>query len=82
MQGVQFVLDWMRKPRVTTTIPEDVYQFLAEWAERDQRPLSNLVSFVLTTAVRKMREEQEQKNGSPSLQQKTSPSPSKAGKGD
>lgn len=82
MQVALSVLDLMRRPKITATVPEDVYEFLAEWAEREQRSLANVAAYVLTTAVRKIREEQEQKNGSPSLQQKTSPSPSKAGKGD
>lgn len=47
----------MRKPKITATIPEDVYQFLSEWADRDQRSLANVVAFVLTTSVRKMRDE-------------------------
>ena len=82
VQGVHFDLDLMARPRVSATLPEDIYEFLAEWAEREQRPLSNLVSFVVTTAVRKMRDEQEQKNGSPPAQQKQqTPSPSKS-KGD
>jgi len=66
----------MRKPKITATIPEDVYQFLSEWADRDQRSLANVVAFVLTTAVRKMRDEQ-QANGATSPQQETqTPSPS------
>jgi hypothetical protein len=64
------------RPRVTATLPQDVYEFLAEWAEREQRPLSNLVSYVLTTATRKIRDEQQQKNGSASPQtQSVSPLP-------
>lgn len=65
----------MRKPKITATIPEDVYQFLSEWADRDQRSLANVVAFVLTTTVRKMRDEQ--KNGATSPQEQTeTPSPS------
>jgi hypothetical protein len=76
------VLDLMRRPKITATIPEDVYEFLAEWAERDQRSLANVVAYVLTTAVRRMRDEQERENGSPSAQQQQqTPSPSKS-KGD
>lgn len=47
----------MRKSKVTAVIPDDVYQFLVEWAEREQRSLSNVAAFVLVTAVRKMRDE-------------------------
>ncbi len=72
------ILDLMRKPKITATVPEDVYQFLSEWADRDQRSLANVVAFVLTTAVRKMRDDQ-QTNGATSPQQEIkTPSPSKS----
>ncbi len=51
----------MARPRVAASVPEDVYEFLAEWAEREQRPLSNLVAYVLTTAVRQMMQQSEQR---------------------
>ena len=72
------ILDLMRKPKITATIPEDVYQFLSEWADRDQRSLANVVAFVLTTTVRKMRDDQ-QSNGATSPQQEIeTPSPGKS----
>lgn len=61
-------LDLMRRPKVSATIPEDVYEFLSEWAEREQRPMSNLVAYVLTTAVRDIKERQnEQQDGTKKL---------------
>lgn len=75
MQIALCILDLMRKPKVSAAIPDDVYEFLKEWADRDQRSMSSLVAFVLTTAVRDMKSKQEKE------QQKDSPSPSK-GKGD
>lgn len=70
-------LDLMRKPKITATIPEDVYQFLSEWADRDQRSLANVVAFVLTTTVRKMRDE-----GATSPQKETeTPLPNKSKRG-
>ena len=75
MQVALSILDLMRKPKITATVPEDVYEFLSEWAERDQRSLANVVAFVLTTTVRKMRDEQQQKNGSASPQATVSPLP-------
>jgi hypothetical protein len=61
----------MRKPKLTAVVPDDVYEFLKEWADRDQRSLSSLVAFVLTTTVRDMKSKQENE------QQKDSPSPGK-----
>lgn len=63
MQETQTDLDLMPRPRITATVPEEVYQFLVEWADREQRPLANLVSYVLTNAVKEIQEKQ-QKNGS------------------
>jgi hypothetical protein len=57
----------MARPRVAASVPEDVYEFLAEWAEREQRPLSNLVAYVLTTAVRQMMQQSEQQDESKTL---------------
>lgn len=65
------ILDLMRKPKVTAVVPDDVYEFLSEWAERDHRSMSNLVAFVLTTYVRDMKSKQEKE------QQKDTPSPNK-----
>lgn len=42
----------MAKSRVTATLPDDVYAFLAEWAEREGRPISNLAAYILISAVR------------------------------
>jgi hypothetical protein len=52
-------------------VSEDVYNFLSEWADKEERPLANLAAYLLSKAAR----EQQQ------AQQKESPLPSKS-KGD
>ena len=64
----------MARPRITVTVSEDVYEFLSEWAEREERPLANLAAFLLSKAAREYKEHE-------SNNQKTAPLPSK-GKGD
>jgi len=59
----------MARPRITVTVSEEVYEFLSEWAEREERPLANLAAYLLSQAARE-RQEQEK-----------SPTPAVIGKG-
>ena len=52
----------MGRPRITVTVSEDVFSYLSEWAEREERPLANLTAYLLSQAVR----EHQQQNDSPS----------------
>ena len=52
----------MARPRITVTVSEDVFQYLSEWAEREERPLANLAAYLLSQAAR----ERQQQNESPS----------------
>ncbi|MEO1764765.1 MAG: hypothetical protein AAFR83_23065 [Cyanobacteria bacterium J06629_18] len=53
----------MGRPRITVTVSEDVFSYLSEWAEREERPLANLTAYLLSQAVR---EHQQQNDSSPS----------------
>ncbi|MCC5621019.1 hypothetical protein [Nostoc sp. CHAB 5715] len=53
----------MARPRITITVSEDVFQYLSEWAEREERPLANLAAYLLSQAAR----ERQQLDKSPSL---------------
>ena len=53
----------MARPRITITVLEDVFQYLSEWAEREERPLANLAAYLLSQAAR----ERQQIDKSPSL---------------
>ena len=64
----------MARPRITVTVSEEVYEFLCEWAKREERPLANLAAYLLSQAGRE-RQEQEQPS-----EQKT-PEPSTRAKG-
>jgi hypothetical protein len=57
----------MARPRITVTVSDDVYQYLSEWAEREERPLANLAAYLLSQAARERQ------------QQEKSPSPKKEG---
>lgn len=52
----------MARPRITITVSEDVYTYLSEWAEREERPLANLAAYLLSQAAR---EHQQNKTSSP-----------------
>jgi ABC-type Zn uptake system ZnuABC Zn-binding protein ZnuA len=54
----------MGRPRITITVSEDVYGYLSEWAEREERPLANLAAYLLSQAAR----ERQQQDKSPSPQ--------------
>ncbi|MBE9116673.1 hypothetical protein IQ249_12250 [Lusitaniella coriacea LEGE 07157] len=51
----------MAKPRITVTVSEEVYAFLSNWAEREQRPIANLAAYLLNTAVKEHQEKQNKK---------------------
>ncbi|MDY6785192.1 MAG: hypothetical protein SW833_22045 [Cyanobacteriota bacterium] len=40
------------KPRVTVSLPQDVYDYLLKRADKEIRPISNLVEFLVVTTVR------------------------------
>jgi hypothetical protein len=52
----------MARPRITITVSEDVYQYLSEWAEREERPLANLAAYLLSQAARERQEAEQQQN--------------------
>ena len=54
--------EWMARPRITVTVSEEVYTFLSEWADKEERPLANLAAYLLSKAVR---ENQEKTNNHP-----------------
>lgn len=49
----------MARPRITVTVSEEVYQYLSEWADREERPLANLAAYLLGQAVRESQQQQE-----------------------
>lgn len=53
----------MARPRITVTVSEEVFQFLSEWAEKEERPLANLAAYLLSKAAK---EHQPQNNTSTS----------------
>jgi hypothetical protein len=52
----------MARPRITITVSEDVYQYLSEWAEREERPLANLAAYLLSQAARERQEAEQKQN--------------------
>lgn len=47
-----------RKPRIAVVVDEDLLEYLQQWAESEERSVSNLVLFLLKQAV----EQREAKN--------------------
>ncbi len=70
----------MARPRITITVSEEVYEFLSEWAEREERPLANLAAYLLSQAARQ-RQEQEQQKEPPTSGTSGSKGRGKGGKG-
>jgi len=62
MPEVDVVSDLMAKPRVTVTLSEEVYKILSEWADKEERPLANLVTYIVSKAAK----EYQQQNFTPS----------------
>ncbi len=59
MPEVDVVIHLMVKPRVTITLSEEVHQILAEWAEREERPLANLVTYIVSKAAKEYQQQKE-----------------------
>lgn len=55
----------MARPRITVTVSEEVYEFLSNWAEREERPLANLAAYLLSQAARERQEQDQQPPTSP-----------------
>lgn len=49
----------MGRPRITLTVSEDVYKYLSDWAEREERPLANLAAYLLSQAAREHQQQNE-----------------------
>jgi hypothetical protein len=47
------------RPRVTISIPEDIYEYLVKRAETEIRPVSNLVEYFVVTTVKNQPDWQE-----------------------
>ncbi|MBW4599839.1 MAG: hypothetical protein KME29_09535 [Calothrix sp. FI2-JRJ7] len=52
----------MARPRITLTVSEDVYQYLSDWAEREERPLANLAAYLLSQAVKERQQVDKKQN--------------------
>jgi hypothetical protein len=59
MPEVDVVIDLMAKPRVTITLSEEVHQILAEWADQEERPLANLVVYIVSKAAKEYQQQKE-----------------------
>ncbi len=40
------------RPRVTVSLPQDIYDYLLKRAEQEIRPVSNLVEYLVVTTVK------------------------------
>lgn len=54
--------DLMAKPRITITVSEEVYQVLVNWAEKEERPLANLVAYIVSKTAKEHQEQQSQES--------------------
>lgn len=54
--------DLMAKPRITITVSEEVYQVLVNWAEKEERPLANLVAYIVSKNAKEHQEQQSQES--------------------
>ena len=52
----------MAKPRITITVSEEVYQVLVNWAEKEERPLANLVAYIVSKTAKEHQEQQSQES--------------------
>ena len=59
MPEVDVVSDLMAKPRVTVTLSEEVHKILSEWADKEERPLANLVAYVVSKAAKEYQQQNE-----------------------
>lgn len=63
MLDIAKLSELMARPRITVTVSEEVYDFLSDLADREQRPLANLAAYLLTNAAKQ--HQQEKENPSP-----------------
>ncbi len=68
MLDIAKLSELMARPRITVTVSEEVYDFLSELADREQRPLANLAAYLLTSAAKQYKQDKE--NPSPGGQEK------------
>ncbi|MFB2834480.1 ribbon-helix-helix domain-containing protein [Floridanema evergladense] len=54
--------DLMVKPRITITVSEEVYQVLVNWAEEEERPLANLVAYIVSKTAKEHQEQQQKES--------------------
>lgn len=50
------------RPRVTVSLPQDIYNYLVKRAETEIRPVSNLVEYLVVTTVKQQQDWEENKN--------------------
>lgn len=50
-----------RKPRIAVVLDEDLFKYLQEWADAEERSLSNLAAFILKQAADGRKAEQASK---------------------
>ena len=50
------------RPRVTVSLPQDIYDYLIKRAETEIRPVSNLVEYLVVTTVKQQPDWEENKN--------------------
>jgi hypothetical protein len=59
MPEVNVVSDLMAKPRVTVTLSEEVYKIISDWADKEERPLANLVAYIVSKAAKEYQQQNE-----------------------
>ena len=57
MPVVDVVSDLMAKPRVTVTLSSEVHLILSEWADKEERPLANLVAYIVSKAAKEYQQQ-------------------------
>jgi hypothetical protein len=48
----------MAKPRITITVSQEVYEILVDWAQKEERPLANLVAYIVSKTAKEHQEQQ------------------------
>lgn len=56
------ICELMARPRITLTVSDDIYQYLSDWAEREERPLANLAAYLLSQAVKERQQVEKKQN--------------------
>ncbi|MBE9229077.1 hypothetical protein IQ264_27085 [Phormidium sp. LEGE 05292] len=54
--------DLMAKPRITITVSQEVYEILVDWALKEERPLANLVAYIVSKTAKEYQEQQPKQN--------------------